>query len=868
MKQRILTGLLVILVCGAVFVPARAADEAPKPKAYIVLVGVNDYADKQIKPRKFAEADAKALYDLFADAKYLDTDKENVKLLLGTQDPNRPSELATRENILKAVQWLTTKAGKDDLAVLAFFGQGAPLGDRVCFFGSDGNFKNRGKTAVAAGDIEKEMEKLKSQRFLGLIDVNLKGFDAGKERLAEPNPNDFFKIFLGDDDSEEKQPKPGRVVILASSGLKPSLDLDKQGLFTTALVDAFKGAADKEGYEPDGVITVDELVKYLEKQIPDMARTHGKTREEKEQQHFVLGGRGNHFELTHNPLSWPQQQGRIDKFAKLAKDKQLSPEVTDEGRRLLGRMPKLLTFQELRKAYQKLADGTLDVDAFLKERDKLMAAMKIKKSEAVAYAGKVIEGIKVLRESYVKELNQGEMVGWAVRGLYRRPDLRVPDDIKGKIDKIKDLKEPDLITLLADVREKLGKREDLDKPKDVDISMQQVMTHLDPHTTYIDKETRDQFETEISGNYTGIGARIGKDTARDMLLVITPMKNSPAYKAGLKTGDIVTTITLEVDREGKKLPQPEVLSTKGLSVSDAVSKIKGQPGTDVKLTVEREGANKPIDLTITRGAIAVDTVLGHKLKDNDDWDFVIDSVNKVAYIRLTQFAGTTTREIKRVVSELHKKGDLKGLVLDLRFNPGGRLDAAVQICDMFIDDGLIVTIRPRVDPEAKFHGQPKASANNYLDFPIAVLVNSGSASASEIVSACLQDHKRAIVVGERSFGKGSVQNIVDFEPTGGKIKLTTATFWRPNGKNLNRASTKGTEEEEWGVTPDKGFLVKLERKDRDDLEEHFRNIEIIPRRDLPSKEAKTFKDKQLDAALDYLRGQIQIAAKVNGKKAG
>jgi len=234
---------------------------------------------------------------------------------------------------------------------------------------------------------------------------------------------------------------------------------------------------------------------------------------------------------------------------------------------------------------------------------------------------------------------------------------------------------------------------------------------------------------------------------------------------------------------------------------------------------------------------------------------------------LTQFAKPTFKELKKAVDHMSKaKGGLKGFVLDLRFNGGGLLESAVNICDMFIDDGAIVTIKPRVGDEHTFRGE---NLNSYLDFPMVVLVNGGSASASEIVSACLQDHRRAIVLGERSYGKGSVQNIVDFEPTGAQIKLTTATFWRPSGKNLNKASTAGNDEDEWGVTPDAGFVIKLNRKERDDLEEAQRDAEIIPRRDAPAKNVKPpFKDRQLDAALEYLRGQIKIAAKTPMKKAG
>ena len=194
--------------------------------------------------------------------------------------------------------------------------------------------------------------------------------------------------------------------------------------------------------------------------------------------------------------------------------------------------------------------------------------------------------------------------------------------------------------------------------------------------------------------------------------------------------------------------------------------------------------------------------------------------------------------------DLTRQHRIRGFILDLRFNPGGLLDSAVKITDLFIGDGLIVSIRPRVGREAKFNGQMEGSM---LDFPMVCLVNGFSASGSEIVSAALQDHNRAYIIGERSYGKGSVQNIQPFD--GGEIKLTTASFWRPSGKNLNKSSTSGKEEEDWGVIPDK--VVKLSPRER------------------RGKTAKSeFKDKQLDKALEYLRGQIKVGGKTTTKKVG
>jgi carboxyl-terminal processing protease len=283
-----------------------------------------------------------------------------------------------------------------------------------------------------------------------------------------------------------------------------------------------------------------------------------------------------------------------------------------------------------------------------------------------------------------------------------------------------------------------------------------------------------------------------------------------------------------------------------------VKKIQGKPGTKVKLSVRREGLAEPLEFEVRRAVIEVESVMGVKRRDNDDWDYTLDPANRIAYVRLSGFARNTFRDLNKVMSKLNGQG-ISGLILDLRFNPGGLLSSAVQISDLFIDDGKIVTIRPRVGREQTEHGRHEGS---YLDFPMVCLVNGMSASGSEIVAACLQDHLRAIIMGERSYGKGSVQNIQPFE--GGELKLTTASFWRPNGKNLNKSSTSGKDEEEWGVIPNRGFILKLSERERDELFEHQRDSEIIPRRDAPPKEKKTdFKDRQLEMALEYLRGQIK-----------
>ncbi len=188
-----------------------------------------------------------------------------------------------------------------------------------------------------------------------------------------------------------------------------------------------------------------------------------------------------------------------------------------------------------------------------------------------------------------------------------------------------------------------------------------------------------------------------------------------------------------------------------------------------------------------------------------------------------------------------------------------------RVCTHFCRNDLHQPhVRERTGEDKRFLGKHEGS---YLNPPMVCLVNGGSASGSEIVASCLQDHKRAIIMGERSYGKGTVQHVQPFEE--GALKLTIASFWRPNGKNLNKSSTSAKEEEDWGVTPDKGYVLKLSRKERDELRDHQDNLVIIPRRDRPAKAVKSdFKDRQLEMALDYLRSQIKTASKPPAKKAG
>jgi carboxyl-terminal processing protease len=232
--------------------------------------------------------------------------------------------------------------------------------------------------------------------------------------------------------------------------------------------------------------------------------------------------------------------------------------------------------------------------------------------------------------------------------------------------------------------------------------------------------------------------------------------------------------------------------------------LMGRPGTDVKLSVLHEGSEDPDPMTITRAIIEVPTVISDRRKPDDQFDFMLDKDKKIGYIRVTTFSQNTAEELKKALDQLKEEG-VRGLVLDLRDDPGGLLSAAVEVADMFLEKGEIVTTKGRNTAAKKFEAQKDGL---YEDLPMVVLVNQNSASASEIVSAALQDHKRAEIVGQRSYGKGSVQNIIDLDGGTSVLKLTVASYYRPSGENIHKFKN-AKNSDKWGVSPSEGAEVKL-----------------------------------------------------------
>lgn len=385
--------------------------------------------------------------------------------------------------------------------------------------------------------------------------------------------------------------------------------------------------------------------------------------------------------------------------------------------------------------------------------------------------------------------------------------------------------------------------EPVSEEKLIEYSIKGMVSNLDPHSDYLPPKSFKEMQEHTTGEFGGLGMEVGMDKD-GFVKVIAPIDDTPAQRAGIRSGDMIIKI------DDKPI--------KGMTLTEAVKLMRGKPGTEITLTIVRKGADKPLVIKLKRAIIKVKSVKKKLLEKN------------FGYVRISQFQIRTDSDLVDAINALEEKNGkpLKGIVLDLRNNPGGVLTAAVQVSDAFLNDGLIVYTKGR-DPDA--HMKFKARHGDVLDGkPIVVLVNEGSASASEIVAGALQDHHRALVAGRKTFGKGSVQTLIPLE-NGAAIKLTTARYYTPSGRSIQAT----------GIVPDV-IIPRVEVKKLDEenaLEIHEADLKghldhkddkpVAQERHDEAKEKEEIKkildkDYELYEALNLLKG-MSLAQQMKGE---
>ena len=363
--------------------------------------------------------------------------------------------------------------------------------------------------------------------------------------------------------------------------------------------------------------------------------------------------------------------------------------------------------------------------------------------------------------------------------------------------------------------------EEIDDRALLDSAIKGMLSQLDPHSAYLDRKSFSDIQETTTGNYGGLGLEVGQEDG--LVKVISPMDDTPADKAGLMPGDLI----LQLDET----------PVRGMSLSDAVESMRGEPGSTIKLLVLKKGESVPQDITITRKIIKVASVRQRFLEEG------------YGYLRIAQFQSGTGSEVEKAIDDLKEEGNLTGLVIDLRNNPGGVLQSAVDVSDFFVSEGLIVYTSGRIsNTDVRFIASTPDSLEGV---PIVVLVNEGTASASEIVAGALQDHGRAVIMGTHTFGKGSVQTILPLNDEKA-IKLTTALYYTPNGRSIqaegitpdirvDRSTVTRLDKNPWGTT-EKNLLNHLDGSDENANSETQSNVELASQ------------DYQLNEALTLLKG--------------
>jgi carboxyl-terminal processing protease len=465
------------------------------------------------------------------------------------------------------------------------------------------------------------------------------------------------------------------------------------------------------------------------------------------------------------------------------------------------------------------------------------------RAEAQQFAQQLVSVAAEVSDQYVRPVGVPELLRAALQGLYEAAHVPVPGGLAADLRRAGSY--PELLQLLTRLREDLGDQEPLRGPNALLISCQAMCRSLDRYSAVVNGE--DLRKGGGVDQRTGLGLELAENLGTGPLVIKTVFPGGPAQVAGLRPGDEITEL------DGK--PVKGMTSAEAIVLCDYGVPQPGaeeRTGTEVELTVRR-GAREPRRVTLVRQDWQPETVMGVLRRRDNRWTFMVDREHGLAQLRIASLGNGTALEVRETVTALRGEG-LRGLVLDLRWCPGGYLREAVNVASLFLGDCTVATVRNRGSKDTVY---PSTAENKFLDFPVVVLVNGESSGGAELIAAALQDHKRAVVVGQRTLGKASIQTMIALGVPNAGLKLTSGVFVRPSGKDLHRGpdSKPG---DDWGVRPDPRMDVRVSPELNRRLRDWWIDQSLRPG---GSDEALPLDDPAADpqrrAALDVLRGLLK-----------
>lgn len=761
--RRVARRLLLLLAVLAL--PARGEN------TWALVVSVADHPSTDPETARLRKQELDRLIQLLKDPARFPSLGPRIEALTAT-DPSA-KDAATARNIRAAFAQIAAKAQPSDDLLIVWSGPVESSPEERRWYAADTDHASIAATSILATELKGLIDSTRCASVFSVVEART----ATKSSSPTEDPSDSLSTneFLG----------PGRSALISWN----SEDAGKESLIRL-VTSGWEGAADRDGGEADGSISVRELSDFVREQRPAVRVYLDRT----EDRWLALDPKGD---LT--------AKQRIASLREKNSQGIISDRILSQGIRLLSRMPRFADDRTLRLAYIEFLSGKISLEALEAERRKQLTLRNLPEEEAQTFARTVTEVFQLVRDRHIDGAAAPRALAGAIEDLNKIFGGPGAEDLLTLLRADEDSNAEQLEKELLRFRRALGRREEITEPAE-NICLERMLGRLDPYSAYLPADIYRELLEQSSGRFTGIGVVLKENNLDSSLTVLFPIPGGPADRAGIQAGDRIVAV------------DDQVVSKVGSSA--ASKELIGLTGTTVELSIERDGA-PPTKRSITREEVAIGSVVGWSRESDGAWNYWLDPNERIGYARITNFTASTADDLREVLRQLRFEG-MRGMILDLRFDPGGLMTAATEVANLFLSEGLIVQVRERREEERSISA---FRFGTFSDFPLVVLVNGESASGSEIVAAALQDSQRALIVGSRTFGKGSVQEVIPLSSGDSGVKITSALFVRPNGQNIERRlGGVRAQGDVWGIEPSPGLGIEIYPE-----ETHLLRVELLRR---------------------------------------